>query len=63
MKNPTITVVCTDNLLRALTAADSALRASRKHDKPSTEEFQTLIVQVVAARMKVKPTSTVSDPE
>lgn len=55
MKNPTISVVATDELLRVLHASDAALKASRKKSKPPLEALHGLIVQVAAARMKVTP--------
>lgn len=53
MKDPMITVAASDELLRALHAADLALKASRSRQKPSLAPLHALIVQVAAARMRL----------
>lgn len=54
-KVPKITVLATEELLRELSIAEKAVKASRSPGTKAMPEFHSLIVQVMIARRGVEP--------
>jgi hypothetical protein len=61
VKEPRITVLATEALLRQLLAADDALKASKRADK-AAGEIHSLIVQLTMARARALAGSDAKPP-